>query len=779
MTFTRDERQLLERSLERFVAATDSLESRRKTLAAGEAFSRAEWKQLADLGVLALAIPERAGGLGGSLEDVVAVTRILGAGLSLVPFLPCALEAGRLLASLRGHEGAETWVARLVVGEGLYGLAYLERGDRDLPVVCRTTLTKARGCWRLDGSKLLVPVASELDGFVVIARDAAGELILCLVPARAPGVRIRTYRTVDGQLAGEVAFDGVQVEGAMCWDHPGLEMLLDSVETYVAVAAAADSLGCMQQLIERTTAYLNDRRQFGQPLAHFQALKHRFVDGYVGVEQSSALIGFAALETAPRWRANAAAAKAYVDEHAMRLGHEAIQMHGAMGLTDELAISHLHKRIVANALRHGDVDMQLDRLAAAEDLGNPARPSTVLSFPQLLEPAEAAFRDEVRAFLDTELDEDLRAVTRRLTCTFVDKDVSTAWHARLNARGWLAPLWPREFGGTGWSAVERFLFEYEGALAGAPERIPMGLRYVGPILAQYGSDWQKAFFLPRILSGEHYWAQGFSEPGAGSDLAAVRTTAVRDGEHYVVNGTKIWTTNAHLADWAFCLVRTNTSAKPQDGISFLLVDLRTPGIRIEPIALLAVDHEVNQIFFDDVRVPARNLVGEAGRGWQYAKFLLELERGGTLACGRVRAEFAAVRQQIQRSAPELLQDRLWRHRLASLEVRLMALEAHEFRCARAMTRATDPGVGGSLTKLVSSELQQDITQLGAQVSGFAGLELEFRRPLTSADALGYPGMDLDLVAMPRYLNTRATTIFAGSSEIQREIIAKHVLGFRG
>ncbi|HET7202954.1 MAG TPA: acyl-CoA dehydrogenase family protein [Steroidobacteraceae bacterium] len=778
MPFAKEDRLLLERSLERFVADTCSLESRRTLQAAGEAFRRDDWAQLADLGVLALPVPDEAGGLGGSLEDVVVATRALGAGLSLAPYLPCAIVAGRLLASLRGHATAAHWLARLVAGEGLYALAHLERGDRGQPSVRHTRLVPAADGWTLDGSKLLVPVAPLLDGFLVTARDATGVLILCFVPVGTAGVNIRAYRTVDGQVAGEVAFERVGVGEAMCWREPGLHALLETVAAYAAVAAAADSLGCMQQLLERTAAYLNDRKQFGQPLARFQALKHRLVDGYTSVEQASALIEVAALEAASTWRAAAAAAKAYVDEHAVRLGHEAIQMHGAMGLSDELAISHLHKRIVANALLYGDAGTQFDAFAGLLDLADSATPSAALPFAQVLEAPEAAFRDEVRAFLDVELDAGLRDATRRLTCTFAEKDVTAVWHARLNARGWLAPLWPRQFGGTGWSAVERFLFEYESAVAGAPERIPMGLRYVGPILAQYGSDWQKEFFLPRILSGEHYWAQGFSEPGAGSDLAAIKTTAVRDGDHYVVSGSKMWTTNAHVADWVFCLVRTDATGKPQDGISFLLIDLRTPGIRVEPIRLLAVDHEVNQVFFDDVRVPVRHLVGEAGRGWQYAKFLLELERGGTLACGRVRAEFDAVKEQVRRTAPELLQDRLWRHRLASLEVRLMALEAHEFRCARTMTQAIDPGVGGSLTKLVSSELQQDVTQLGVEVAGNAGLEFETRRPLGSPEALGYPGFDLDLVAMPRYLNTRATTIFAGSSEIQREIIAKHVLGFR-
>ncbi|HXW09329.1 MAG TPA: acyl-CoA dehydrogenase family protein, partial [Steroidobacteraceae bacterium] len=437
-----------------------------------------------------------------------------------------------------------------------------------------------------------------------------------------------------------------------------------------------------------------------------------------------------------------------------------------------------HKRVLVNAGLWGGAEAQLDRLWNEVDLGSPGAGSPALPFDCVLTAEERTFRDEARTFLAQELDDDLRVATRRLTCTFLDRDVTDRWHARLNRRGWLAPLWPREHGGTGWSAVERFVFEYEAAIAGAPERIPMGLRYVGPIVAQFGSAWQKEYFLPRILSGEHYWAQGFSEPQAGSDLAAVKTSAVLDGDHYVVNGTKIWTTNAHLADWVFCLVRTDASGKAQEGISFLLIDLRSPGIRVEPISLLAVDHEVNQVFFDEVRVPREHLVGEPGRGWQYAKFLLELERGGTVLCGRVRAEFEAVKEHIAAARPALRKDPAVRRRLAELEVRLMALEAYELRTARAMTNATEPGVGGSVVKLVSSELQQDITQFGVEIAGPAALEFEPTRPLPAPESLGYPGHELDLVAMPRYLNTRATTIFAGSSEIQREIIAKHVLGFR-
>ena len=315
----------------------------------------------------------------------------------------------------------------------------------------------------------------------------------------------------------------------------------------------------------------------------------------------------------------------------------------------------------------------------------------------------------------------------------------------------------------------------------------MGFRYVGPVVARFGSQWQKEYFLPRLFSGEHYWAQGFSEPGAGSDLAALKTTALADGDDYIVRGSKIWTTHAHYADWIFCLVRTGAAAavtspagtartaRPQDGISFLLIDLKSPGIRIEPIALLAVDHEVNQVFFDDVRVPGRNLVGEPGRGWQYAKYLLELERGGSVISGRARHELDAVKELLTLKHQGQGADRCLVRALASLEIRLLALELLELRLARSLKSATDPGVGGSVIKLLSSELQEEITELGMQIAGLGGLELT-GRPIPDPVAARHPGTDLELVAMPRYLNTRAFTIFAGTSEIQREIIAKHIVG---
>lgn len=380
--------------------------------------------------------------------------------------------------------------------------------------------------------------------------------------------------------------------------------------------------------------------------------------------------------------------------------------------------------------------------------------------------AELAFRAEVRAFLADQLPESIRAATRRSAATFVGKDVALAWQAILHAKGWLAYNWPQAWGGTGWSPLQRFIFERECALADAPQLIPMGLRYVGPVIYTFGSAEQKAQFLPRILSGEHYWAQGFSEPGSGSDLASLQCKAELHGEHYVVNGSKLWTTHAHYADWIFCIVRTAREGKPQEGISFLLVDLRTPGIRVEPIVTIGGDHEVNQVFFDDVTVPRANLVGEAGRGWEYAKFLLQLERGGASASGKIRRELEHLKDAFE-AALRAPAEAAVREQLARLEVRLLALEVTELRVMAAMTDGRAPGKTSSVLKLASTDLEQDVAELAMQLSGRHALM-----------APSEDGPNQGSIRMARYLNSRAASIYGGSNEIQRGIIAAQVLGLR-
>jgi len=371
---------------------------------------------------------------------------------------------------------------------------------------------------------------------------------------------------------------------------------------------------------------------------------------------------------------------------------------------------------------------------------------------------ELAFRDEARAWLGANLPAELREKTERYA--HLSKDELLRWHRILAKKGWVAPAWPREWGGTGWNVVQRYIFEEELGYAGAPPLMPFGLAMCGPVLLQFGTDAQKKRFLPRIYNGDDFWCQGYSEPGSGSDLASLKTSARRmnggGGEHYVVNGQKIWTTLAHYADWIFCLVRTDSgTSKRQEGISFLLMDMKTPGITVRPLILMDGAHEVNEVFFDDVKVPAENLVYEEGKGWTVAKYLLGYERMNTGRIGESKRQLA----YLKRYGAHLMQDQRWRDRLSRIEVELIALEITNLRFLDRMRRTGQPpGADVSMLKIRGTEIQQ----------GLSELMLEAADPAAS-DALS-------MAIRKRYLSMRKTTIYAGSNEIQRNIIAKSTLG---
>jgi len=388
--------------------------------------------------------------------------------------------------------------------------------------------------------------------------------------------------------------------------------------------------------------------------------------------------------------------------------------------------------------------------------------------------AERAFRDEVRAYLQTALPADLRdKVARQVR---LDRDDYVRWHRILAARGWVAPGWPPEYGGPGWTPVQRHLFEEECARAGTPPVLPFGVNMVGPVLMAFGSAEQKAHYLPRILSCDDWWCQGYSEPGAGSDLASLKTSAVRDGDHYVLDGQKTWTTFAQHADMMFCLVRTDPAARKQEGISFLLVDMRTPGITVRPIRMLDEEYEVNEVFFDGVRVPAANLVGQENRGWTYAKYLLGHERTGIAAVGRSKHELArlkalAAREQVDGRPP--LAAPLFAAKVADVEIELLALEVTVLRVL-ADARAA-PGPEASLLKVRGTEIQQRIDELLVEAAGPQALPFD---PAWLAGATPHSVADDDVAAplLARYFNGRKTSIYGGSNEIQRNIIAQMILG---
>lgn len=389
---------------------------------------------------------------------------------------------------------------------------------------------------------------------------------------------------------------------------------------------------------------------------------------------------------------------------------------------------------------------------------------------------DLAFRDEVRGFIATHLPGDIRDKMR--AGLPAEKDDINRWQKILHEKGWIAPFWPVAYGGTGWSPLQRYIFEEELAYGDTPETVPFGLQMVGPVIYAFGTDAQKARFLPRILSSEDWWCQGYSEPNSGSDLASLQTKAVRDGDAYVINGAKTWTTMAHLADWMFCLVRTKTDGKPQEGITFLLIDMTTPGIEVRPILTIDGAHHVNTVFFTDVAVPVENRIGEENKGWTYAKFLLGYERTGIAEVGRSKQRLRRLRRIAraeQSGGQPLLRDAGFAAKLADLEIDLTALEYTNLRFLSVEAAGSTIGAEASMLKIKGSEIRQRIGELCVDALGYYAAPYD---PATFAAGHNEPpiGPEHGLGVSNEYLYGRAATIYGGSNEIQKSIIAKMVLG---
>ena len=390
-------------------------------------------------------------------------------------------------------------------------------------------------------------------------------------------------------------------------------------------------------------------------------------------------------------------------------------------------------------------------------------------------PELEAFREEVRGFFASALPADIRDRMERGVP--LAKDDIVRWQRILYEKGWIAPHWPKEYGGCGWDAARQYIFHVEMGLAGAPRPIPFGLNMVGPVIYTFGTEEQKAFHLPRILRSEIWWAQGFSEPGAGSDLAALATSARREGDEYVINGTKLWTTMAHWADWIFVLARTSREEKPQQGITFLLVDMKTPGIKVSPIITIDGFHHVNEVSFSDVRVPVTNRVGEEGRGWSIAKFLLANERQAIADIGSKKRMLARLRKLLDAVTAQgrpLSADPAWRRRLAALEADVLALEFTELRYLDLQLRGEARGIEPSILKVRGTELQQALSEFAMDILGRYALAYpegygEEGRNLPEIGPQGTPGI------IQHFLFSRAATIYGGSNEIQRNILAKMLL----
>jgi alkylation response protein AidB-like acyl-CoA dehydrogenase len=389
-------------------------------------------------------------------------------------------------------------------------------------------------------------------------------------------------------------------------------------------------------------------------------------------------------------------------------------------------------------------------------------------------PEEIAFRDEVRTFIDANYPKHLKGVGLRED---LSKEDFLAWHQILGKKGWSAPAWPVEYGGTGWTATQRYIWLEENARAETIPPLPFGVSMVGPVIYTFGTPEQKQRFLPGILSGEVWWAQGYSEPGAGSDLASLKTKAVREGDHYIVNGQKTWTTLGQYADWGFFLVRTSTEGKQQEGISFLLIDMKSPGVTVRPIKLLDGGFEVNDVFLEDVKVPVDQRIYEENKGWTCAKFLLAHERAGIAGVARSKRNVEKLKSiakaEVGDDGKPLIEDEDFQRKLAELEIDLSALEMTELRVLAREQAGKGPGPESSLLKIKGTEIQQRLTELTLEAVG--NYAQPYTRELPGGNEFAV-GPDYSRHASPIYFNWRKASIYGGSNEIQRNIIAKMVLG---
>ncbi len=733
-------------------------------IAQGSPEERAAWRTVATAGLFSTLLPESIGGLGLDLRFMVAVHDALGRTPIAAPVLACGLLPATLLAALSATPDRDAQLRGVIEGDCLLAVAWQERNAQIEPASRSSVTCVAQGgAWTLDGEKRWVVAARDVDAWLVDASDAGGTRHLFLVRADAQGVGSRSIPTIDGcvTILDLEGANGVRLASGDDATH-ALRHALDVAR----IAQAAELLGVAGASFALTLDYLKTRVQFGRPIGANQALQHRMVDAFVRIEMARAGLdaavaacvdGKLALDEA------ASRVKARSADAAQRVTREAVQLHGAIGTTDEYALARYWRRSVllagwlggaeAHAARHLDIHARGDASSAQ---------AAAASNMDWANADAAAFRAIVRAFLAKHYPPALRNPTRRLRLAEVRE-----WYLTLARHGWLAPAWPREHGGMGLT-VDKLVVLIEEYEAYGVARLPdHGIIYVGPILIRYGSEAQRMRYLPKILSGEEIWCQGYSEPGAGSDLASLRTRAELDGDHFVVNGQKIWTTLAHDATHMFMLVRTSVEPRKHDGISFLLVDLASPGVTVRPIRNLAAEEEFCEVFFDDVRVPVENLVGKMGDGWKIGMAVLGHER---LFVGSPKTSQHALAQMKRLGdARGLWSDATFRAAYGLRLLEVLELGAAFTRYVAIAGRGEDLPPSVSILKLQATETY---TRIAADLVRFAGEE----GACVGALELGDGAHAAPLATL---LNASVTRIYGGSNEIQRNIVARRVLELPG
>jgi alkylation response protein AidB-like acyl-CoA dehydrogenase len=734
-------------------------------------FDADAWQELADMGWLGCRVPESLGGMALSYAQTALMLEQFGRSLAPEPLAACAIMSAQTLQA-SGHEALKAlWLPKLAAGQWKPVLAWQEDaaasseetfsarsgGASDgWPVATRATVHGDRV--KLMGAKRFVPHGDSADAFIVSAEGPSGPA-LYLIPRDAAGLRIVTRPRVDGGHWSELILDGVSLgpDAEIAQGESARTALRGALDTG-RLAVGAELVGLMGRAFEITIDYLKVREQFDRRIGSFQALQHRATDLLVLVELSRSVLHRAARQfdetDEPTARAMAASQlKARASDAAVQVVKGCIQLHGGIGYTDDCNIGLFLKRAMVLAAWLGGADAHRLRYGQLADrtVGRSDQPVT-----------DEPLRLEARALLAEHFPQAWRYPATRMSL----RDTAD-WQKTLAAKGWMAPGWPREHGGMGLSTYEQIVLAEEFDRHGLSIVSNMGVTMLGPLLIRYGTAEQKRKYLPAILKGDVRWCQGYSEPGAGSDLASLRTRAVLEGDTFTVNGQKIWTTYAHEADMIFLLVRTDPQAKKQDGISFLLVDMRTPGITVKPIRNLTGESEFCEVFFDDVKVPRDNLVGELNRGWSMAKSLLGSER---ISIGSPRlARYPLHLLQGLMQAQGLMNDPVQRARFDRLRLEVDDLSAAFMRMAEVLRRGNELGAEVSILKIWVTETMQRVTDMLLECQAEAGT-LDEVVPLSDGTSVHVAG---------QYFLSRPATIYGGSNEIQRNILAKAILELPG
>jgi len=732
-------------------------------------FDRSLWQAMCELGWGGIAAPEAVGGLELGARALGAICRRLGQVVAPEPMLECGAASAWLLAqSDKRRDLAEA----VVSGTALIGAVLTEAAEHPGAVTPLPEATPDAEGYRLRGTVRHIPLAPALDGWLIPV-SASGETLLVYLPRDAADAILDAVSLADGSNAGALSLAGTPVSpDSVVLRGSAAEQALAFARQLATLASSAYLLGIAERALSITTDYLKTRQQFGRAIGAFQALQHRAVDLYIQVRVATAVVEetLAAFDTtADLHQRNilVSRAKYRANEAALMVTRQAVQLHGGIGYTDECDVGLYLNRALVLANRHGTSSYHSRTLAGllrghegtdkADTAALPAAPAN----GHWDDISDEDFRRIVRQFFESEYP----AAMRNPSARFRWQEIKP-WYLTLSRKGWVAPAWPAEHGGMGLSPAKLLIYIEEQERWGIGRAPDMGIQMVGPLLIRHGTEEQRERYLPPILSGEAVWCQGYSEPNAGSDLASLRTEAVADGDEFVINGQKTWTTLAQDATHMFCLARTSREGKQQEGISFFLIDLDQPGITIRPIRNIAGHEEFCEVFLDNVRVPADCLVGGINQGWTIAKALLGFER--IFIGSPKQSQYCLMRAEELAAATGLNEDSALSERLTRLKLDVLDLES-TYQCfADIVRRGETLGPDVSLLKIWGTETFARLSELMVEMAGIEG---------TTLGKLHFGDSAIDV--MSQFYNARPATIYGGTNEIQRNIIAKNVLALPG